>query len=848
MRKIIIPLFLYFAIYFNCIAQDKILVIDPGHNWDNTTGMLTPLRTETEVNTNWEVANKLKNEIEMLYHPSYGLNWLVELTREDNNPGSNVTLDDREEFANNLELANRGKVYFLSIHCNANGGTGTETFYCNNTFSPNDNLIFRYAQNIQDNMVEHGEWTSRRCVEDHDYYDFHLGVLDNLTMPNCLNEIGFVDSDDKTKLLEDNWRNKFAQAYFEGFRETFADLNIISYNIEQRPCYVCSPSLTWCKINVVLKDTKLASWNGEVRATLKYLPMYSYESPTNEHCKLGSTQSLVLGPSDIATMTFQGNVPTTMDLGLALQLESRKSGSLIWEKISATSHRKIIKIPVNGALINGTLHNNYVPLQGSVIWSNKYIKTKASNIANDPLTSIYEPTSDRSDKKGYFELLIPYEWETGVVSVKNDPKFDEAIISPITDKTLTFENSSLIIIPTETCNDGIQNQDEIGVDCGGVCPPCGIGGNLVNSVSVSECKCGSSEIPYDYNGAAMTSGLNIINKEDIKITHGVYYYSGAGEGRFRCNDIVYDGKSSSMLNGGIYFEENGFRFAPDKMYKMKFNYWSFNLNPVYFKLANGLTNNLDVVKNPDQSSISYQYFSTQNTPPTPSNSYYIGYVSGSYGGCTVYEDDEDFRYYELSITFKPDDYYSQLWVYTNTTTKFNSLKLEEICVADFIYNDNTTTVYNPTRASNSIIIKDFAFNPENSVNFIAGRYILIKNGTTISSNSGGSANFSINENICPNNEKVAEIETKKNIPLNIFNNNNNKIVLYPNPTEGLISIINYAKEKYSVSMYDCSGKLIENFSRCEGTTKIDMINYAKGVYFIKIFSSSSTFVRKVIKK
>ena len=33
--------------------------------------------------------------------------------------------------------------------------------------------------------------------------------------------------------------------------------------------------------------------------------------------------------------------------------------------------------------------------------------------------------------------------------------------------------SYLIAVAAENCTDGVQNQNETGVDCGGVCSPCG---------------------------------------------------------------------------------------------------------------------------------------------------------------------------------------------------------------------------------------------------------------------------------------------------------------------------------------------------------------------------------------
>jgi hypothetical protein len=101
---------------------------------------------------------------------------------------------------------------FISIHCNAGGGTGTETFWCTRS-NASDASNTAFGNKVQSKMVQYGSWTNRRMVEDNTYLGYHLTVLTGNNAPGCLNEIGFVDSSDETKLLSDSWRNKFAQAY-----------------------------------------------------------------------------------------------------------------------------------------------------------------------------------------------------------------------------------------------------------------------------------------------------------------------------------------------------------------------------------------------------------------------------------------------------------------------------------------------------------------------------------------------------------------------------------------------------------------------------------------------------------
>ena len=136
--------------------------------------------------------------------------WTVHLTRNTNGPCGWTSVTQRATQSNSWNATR-----FVSIHCNAGGGTGTETFYCNQSASltAQDQA---FSQKVQNNMVTEGQWTNRRNVEDNSYLGYHLGVLRTNNAPACLNEIGFVDrSSDAAKLNDDGWRDKFALAYYK---------------------------------------------------------------------------------------------------------------------------------------------------------------------------------------------------------------------------------------------------------------------------------------------------------------------------------------------------------------------------------------------------------------------------------------------------------------------------------------------------------------------------------------------------------------------------------------------------------------------------------------------------------
>ena len=184
----------------------QIIVLDPGHGYGASTSNNPDGRTATEIETSLAVGQKTKTLI------GNSCNWTAHLTRTTNVNGW-ISVNQRALMSNNWN-ADR----FISIHCNAGGGTGTETFYCT-ADDTNTAPDIAFAKKIQADMVTHGSWNNRRCVDDFGYLGYHLGVLRYSSATACLNEIGFVDtSADAAKLNSDSWRNNFALAYFNALK------------------------------------------------------------------------------------------------------------------------------------------------------------------------------------------------------------------------------------------------------------------------------------------------------------------------------------------------------------------------------------------------------------------------------------------------------------------------------------------------------------------------------------------------------------------------------------------------------------------------------------------------------
>lgn len=202
---------LLFSVLLSIAANSQIIVIDPGHGYGATTSDNPDGRTATEIETSLEVGLRTRTLIQ-----NSCTAWTVQMTRTTN-LNSWVSVTQRAQMTNNWN-ADR----LLSIHCNAGAGTGTETFHCSDgdtTTAPD----VAFAQKIQNDMATNGAWNNRRCVEDHSFLSYHLGVLKYSSATGCLNEIGFVDSADASKLTSSTWRDTFALSYFNSLK---SNLNV----------------------------------------------------------------------------------------------------------------------------------------------------------------------------------------------------------------------------------------------------------------------------------------------------------------------------------------------------------------------------------------------------------------------------------------------------------------------------------------------------------------------------------------------------------------------------------------------------------------------------------------------
>ena len=100
---------------------------------------------------------------------------------------------------------------------------------------------------------------------------------------------------------------------------------------------------------------------------------------------------------------------------------------------------------------------------------------------------------------------------------------------------------------------------------------------------------------------------------------------------------------------------------------------------------------------------------------------------------------------------------------------------------------------------------------------------------------------------------VSEISNflKEELSFNILNNpdfqNDASISVYPNPTNGIVTV-NCNNSIKSIELYDVQGRLLQTNLVNENETTIDVSTKAKGVYFLKILSDKGIGVQKIVRE
>jgi len=161
---------------------ENLIFIDAGHNYSGMdTGASSGGLREEQLT--WQMADKLRVALER--------NGFVVLMSRETMTTNVANTSIKESLNKRCELANDARAeIFISIHCNAGGGTGVET-YCYSKSS----LGYNLASCVQDNVIENTGMTDRKVKT------ANFVVIRDTVMPAILVETGFIDREEDAKII-----------------------------------------------------------------------------------------------------------------------------------------------------------------------------------------------------------------------------------------------------------------------------------------------------------------------------------------------------------------------------------------------------------------------------------------------------------------------------------------------------------------------------------------------------------------------------------------------------------------------------------------------------------------------
>lgn len=172
------------------------IFIDPGHGGSDPGSMGNGLQ---EKNLTIQIATTLRD---ILLNEYEGVSILLSRTSDQT-----VSLNERTNAANNW-----GADYYLSIHINAGGGTGFESYIYPGVGSPTTT----YQDIIHDEIVMVVDFANRGKKT----ANFH--VLRETRMPAMLTENGFIDNtNDTSKLKSTSYLSTIARGHANGLARAF---------------------------------------------------------------------------------------------------------------------------------------------------------------------------------------------------------------------------------------------------------------------------------------------------------------------------------------------------------------------------------------------------------------------------------------------------------------------------------------------------------------------------------------------------------------------------------------------------------------------------------------------------
>lgn len=186
--------------------MSKIVILDNGHGKE-TAGKRSPIWSDGSQLFEWEfnrdivrrIAEKLQDD---------GVPYRI-LVPEEND----ISLSERVKRANEIAKENNGKVYVLSVHANAGGGTGWEV-YTSPGETKADAIATVFAEEAQRVFVPDG-WRMRFDYADGDPdKEAAFYILKHTSCPAIVTENFFMDTEKDCRfIMSDDGREQIADMH-----------------------------------------------------------------------------------------------------------------------------------------------------------------------------------------------------------------------------------------------------------------------------------------------------------------------------------------------------------------------------------------------------------------------------------------------------------------------------------------------------------------------------------------------------------------------------------------------------------------------------------------------------------
>ena len=193
------------------------IAVDAGHGL-NSAGKRCSKQFDPNETREWTLNNRIATKVCEILNKSG-----IETIRLDDTTGNtDVNLNTRVKIANNENVD-----YVVSIHHNAGGGTGIETYVYNVALLNGE--TGKIAKIINDKAVEKTGMRNRG-VKTGDF-----AIIRDTRMPACLIECGFMDNANDTPLIvTDDYANKVADGITQGIFEYYS-INNDTGEIPEKP-------------------------------------------------------------------------------------------------------------------------------------------------------------------------------------------------------------------------------------------------------------------------------------------------------------------------------------------------------------------------------------------------------------------------------------------------------------------------------------------------------------------------------------------------------------------------------------------------------------------------------------